>query len=503
MAIADLYCGRDLGDDRRCYGRKLPNLDACLRHASRAERDSFYSGIRTGQINPPVGYLTELTFDEGLFEEIKDLLSSVPSTVDFRHSVFDCTADFTGLRFGHADFTGARFMYSANFRNVIFEGRADFTDVRFGTHGQSFAGARFDDEVTFACSPTATDEVRRTMALHLSAATLAKGARFDGRHFRHQRPGDQFDVNLNDAQAGGNLIFIDVVCDGTIVLDRLIPTAPITVLAPTGSRVSLVELILTEPLTITARVYGQPDAGPAAAPTQLVSLVNATLEAPLTIGDGIALTDCRLIGATGLDHLRVTGVDPMWPVLRHRRVIADELRMWHAPGKQPHGAEPLAPDPRQLESVYRQLRAALEATRAAPAAADFYYGEMEMRRLSCRPRQFEKSLLMIYKLISGYGLRAYRAIATYLVLLLTITALLRYRTDWFVADRTAAAGSAGLAFDQFWDVFAIAARASVNVLSAVTTGLTAAGTMLFILLRLAGPATIALAILALRARVQR
>jgi len=84
-----------------------------------------------------------------------------------------------------------------------------------------------------------------------------------------------------------------------------------------------------------------------------------------------------------------------------------------------------------------------------------------------------------------------------------ITVLLRYRTDWFVADRAAAAGSAGLAFDQFWDVFAIAARASVNFLTAVTTGLTAAGTVLFIVLRLAGPATIALAVLALRARVHR
>ena len=43
----------------------------------------------------------------------------------------------------------------------------------------------------------------------------------------------------------------------------------------------------------------------------------------------------------------------------------------------------------------------------------------------------------------------------------------------------------------------------MSFLSAVTTGLTAAGTLLFVVLRLAGPAAVALTILALRARVHR
>ena len=33
-----------------------------------------------------------------------------------------------------------------------------------------------------------------------------------------------------------------------------------------------------------------------------------------------------------------------------------------------------------LELAYRQLRVGLEASKAAPAAADFYFGELEARR---------------------------------------------------------------------------------------------------------------------------
>ena len=180
-------------------------------------------------------------------------------------------------------------------------------------------------------------------------------------------------------------------------------------------------------------------------------------------------------------------------------MIAEEL-VYRNPGSAGRRSTPHA---RQVEAIYRQLRAALEASKAAPAAADFYYGEMEMRRLASSRRGVDRSLLALYKWTSGYGLRASRALVTYLVVLLGTTLLLRYETGWFVADPSAAAGSAGLSFTNFWDVLAISARSSVSFLSATTDGLTAAGTMLFILLRLLGPATVALTILALRAKVQR
>ncbi|WP_030832556.1 hypothetical protein [Streptomyces sp. NRRL S-104] len=52
-----------------------------------------------------------------------------------------------------------------------------------------------------------------------------------------------------------------------------------------------------------------------------------------------------------------------------------------------------------------------EDAKNEPDAADFYYGEMEMRRHDGdRPRS-ERALLTLYWAVSGYGLRASRALA--------------------------------------------------------------------------------------------
>jgi hypothetical protein len=41
--------------------------------------------------------------------------------------------------------------------------------------------------------------------------------------------------------------------------------------------------------------------------------------------------------------------------------------------------------PARLAVLYRQLRKAQEDAKNEPGAADFYYGEMEMRRLAYQP----------------------------------------------------------------------------------------------------------------------
>lgn len=61
--------------------------------------------------------------------------------------------------------------------------------------------------------------------------------------------------------------------------------------------------------------------------------------------------------------------------------------------------------------MYRQLRKAREDSKDEPGAADFYYGEMEMRRRQLRYRRAERWLLQAYWSLSGYGLRAARALA--------------------------------------------------------------------------------------------
>ncbi|GAB3106887.1 hypothetical protein GCM10027160_02980 [Streptomyces calidiresistens] len=69
------------------------------------------------------------------------------------------------------------------------------------------------------------------------------------------------------------------------------------------------------------------------------------------------------------------------------------------------------PNPRALAALYRQLRKSLEDRRAEPDAADFYYGEMEMRRHDPTRPPAERALITAYWALSGYGLRASRALA--------------------------------------------------------------------------------------------
>jgi hypothetical protein len=128
---------------------------------------------------------------------------------------------------------------------------------------------------------------------------------------------------------------------------------------------------------------------------------------------------------------------------------------------------------------------------------------MEMRRLGAASWSIERWLLFGYKILAGYGLRAYRSLATYAALVFGFAWLLHSHTGSIVSDTTKAAGSGGLHFAQFWDCVAISFRSTVSFLSPVTEGLTALGTGLFVGMKIAGPLMLGLAALSMRSRVQR
>lgn len=95
-------------------------------------------------------------------------------------------------------------------------------------------------------------------------------------------------------------------------------------------------------------------------------------------------------------------MDGRWARLRAgRRMIGEEVRF--------RNGDP-APDPAAIAGTYRSLRKALEDSKDEPGAADFYYGEMEMRRLAAPIESSERWLLTLYWAASGYGLRASRAV---------------------------------------------------------------------------------------------
>ena len=150
--------------------------------------------------------------------------------------------------------------------------------------------------------------------------------------------------------------------------------------------------------------------------------------------------------------------------------------------------------------MYRALRKGREDAKDEPGAADFYYGEMEMRR-HARGRdggrgggsrgRVERGVLTAYWLVSGYGLRAWRALAW----LVGVTAA--FALAFHLAGFTSPPQPAS-----YWTSLLYAFRSTISLTDNEVT-LTAWGQLLQALLRLTGPVLLGLALLALRARVKR
>ena len=161
--------------------------------------------------------------------------------------------------------------------------------------------------------------------------------------------------------------------------------------------------------------------------------------------------------------------------------------------------------------MYRALRSGREGRKGEPGAADFYYGEMEMRRQTgyddlpdpdqtvklCGAENFdstrapprpEKLILFLYWLTSGYGLRAGRALSA---LVLTVVCGAVLLCIWGVPDR----GSPWL----------FAMESSISLLRPPETKEhpSRGSEVVIIALRLLGPLFFGLALLSLRGRIKR
>jgi hypothetical protein len=157
------------------------------------------------------------------------------------------------------------------------------------------------------------------------------------------------------------------------------------------------------------------------------------------------------------------------------------------------------------------------------SAADFYYGEMEMRRVDPRRPRAERWLLWLYWLLSGYGLRASRALAwlgtamatTALVLMLVglpnadpqpvISGSDRAGTVHVVGNTPDPALTLPLGPRITQARLQKAALVVVNSVVIRSSGqnLTTWGTVVEMLSRISEPALLTLAVLAIRGRVKR
>jgi uncharacterized protein YjbI with pentapeptide repeats len=492
--------------------------------------------------------LQALCLDHAMLETGMDLTGAViEGHASFKDAMFGEKTWFTRTRF-HAgiDFRGSTFKRDAGFAHAVFRGDADFAGAVFKGKAQ-FLAARFLGEVKFAGEREVTFEdwaMFREVRLH-------KGAWFGGARFESRT---MFELaccsglfRMEGAVLGAARTFGPMAA-AVVDLDRVQFLAPIrlelscnrlllrgthffarSTLAVRRADVLADDVEFSRPSLLTASMeftsldrHGEertleekPVSRPAQAPPRVLSLRQANV-GELTMS-GIDLRTCRFVGAHNLDQLRMESdcLLPAPPAGHHytpRVTIADEHAWRDAAGKPGWWTEDVQPPnltmrdwppgiapAQQVAAAYRDLRKGREDRSDAPGAADFYYGEMEMRRHS-RPSPAdpaaraspwgERALLTGYWLVSGYGLRATKAVAA---LVATIVVFAFALWPWgFKTDVT------------FWRALLFSAESTVSLFRVpAKPELTAVGEAIQLPLRLLGPLFFGLALLSLRGRVKR
>jgi uncharacterized protein YjbI with pentapeptide repeats len=451
----------------------------------------------------------------------------------FERTQFSGDAHFDWAQFSaDAHFDSARFPREADFRNAQFAGEADFRAVTFGR-------------------------------LRFKEAVFSGQARFDGARFSgdEELPGD---ADFSRAQLPRTSRLGPLATKGRLVLDRAVFAQHVTIevraewLRAVYARFPAGTDILAQSARIDldrAELGGTSTVSPITRhenphralsddyrSQRIPSIVSLQWAQIADLGvSGVDLRGCCFEGAQGVANLRLEQVllaEPPkgWkrarrlplPIRWTRRVaIADEhwwrvaeRYRWDRPvwaGARP-GRQSTA-TPHQIAAIYRSLREGREMHKDEPGAADFYYGEMEMRRLSTyaedeplrakppyrapslaawtgydntrRIPLAEKSVLWVYWLVSGYGLRASRALVALAITIAVGAGLL----SLFGFDSGQEPESGALLF---------AVESSLTLLRAPDTRpLTDAGEAVAIALRLLGPLFFALALLSLRGRIRR
>jgi len=170
-----------------------------------------------------------------------------------------------------------------------------------------------------------------------------------------------------------------------------------------------------------------------------------------------------------------------------------------------------------LAASYRELRKGREDAKDEPGAADFYYGECEMRRHDSGTAKAERLILWAYWLLSGYALRAWRAFVALAAIIVFAGTVLAF---WGFPDpapsfRPAAVDASGAlvyqqqptdpppGLEQLTAGIRFSARSATALLRGPDRALTPIGEWLEISLRFVGPLLLGLAVLSVRGRVRR
>lgn len=548
----------------------------CLAHLDPADRQQLLHGLTPGgDVDFRGVSFTRQLLDE-LLNALADHGPSRFGRARFDAARF-VRIEFSGITFdGDCSFTGSIFTESTNFNNCVFAGDAGFGATPEFPRGARFEApalfndSRFNGDANFdrvEFLARASFEATNFKALaEFAEATFAGDPNFDYAIFNRV---DFSDVtfsasdgsrlgpctarvlDLSRARSHGPLT---IQCGGlsTITVERLQCAGDVNLqldgevkvdasatrsareltLVYRDTDLTLVDAAFDTPSTISGT---HPSLGPRLLALDKVDATNLTL-------DGVDLDACRFKSCHNRDKLRIGGPlrfvrTPASRLWTNRYVLAEEHE-WRAKyDRHPHDwfpsrcRAPSDPLPEhmghrrktwparegaaQVQSIYRDLRKGREDAKDEPGASDFYFGEMEMRRLAATPRSWERVLLTAYWAISGYGLRASRALAT-LVLVLALGTLGFATIGFGPSTQTAylpVTSTQPVSYRQVSQTgpkpgWAAAVDQSVDSATALLRQntprpLTTPGRVIEILLRLLGPLLIGLAVLALRNRVKR
>jgi uncharacterized protein YjbI with pentapeptide repeats len=442
------------------------------------------------------------------------------STAEFAAAHFGGAAFFTGTRFDNfAEFDEARFGRSVRFDEAQFGGVTSFDEAEI--RGEApFAQAQVKKDLTFRDT---SFDVGKLGPLLVGSSLVLRGARF------HQSvlievvtPRLSCALTIFEGTATLRVRWAEVVLDGAVFSQPSTLSSDETfkgVLPDWGD-----EALISQSTLRIARQDPKP---------RLLSLRGVDVR-NLVLSD-VDLGFCIFQGAHHLDQLRIEGPRPFlgtpngwkWgrvggqgpPLWRWTsRQTLEEEREWRAArtlrigpnGRlHPQVRDWLTIPPASLEwleartrqpirrlgpdhvaTLYRALRKAQEDSKNEPGAADFYYGEMEMRRLAPETPRSERVILTLYWLVSGYGLRGLRALFSLLVLVIAMAILFHW--IGFSGDPPE---------PWFWGSVLYAGKMTLSIPS--QEKLTAWGEVLRIVLRLTGPLLLALTLLSVRNRVKR
>jgi uncharacterized protein YjbI with pentapeptide repeats len=531
------------GEDERQRGLATLKKSGSLLLMGRRIADGQLADLATAAPQDENGAprLGLVSFEDSVIEGDLDLGGAAIESLWLKNVVVEGNVDLSGAQIGYmsaenakfrgdALFIGSQFDGVARLSKTTFEGLAAFGSARFA-RGVDFAGASFTQMASFNSSSFVEDA-------NFAAAVFSSLAMFGDATFARtvslRNTSFMAVADLANVSFGATHGLGPMLACSSLALDGSTFERPVTIEVaadlitmerahfPQGAhlfaRYALVtadNAVFSGPSLIAFSSHDGPDdsalesklkpQGVRSRRPRIESLRRADVGA-LTLS-GVDLRGCRFAGAHNLDGLRVDGSAEFASAPGNgRRVIAEEadVRAAHdhpewklAAVESIAGTRVESLDERDVADLYRELRKGQESRGDEPGAADFYYGEMEMRRRA-KGTAGEKAVVWAYWLTSGYALRPLRAFVALLVTIALFGILLKL---WGFEPRPPATDDAS------WSrAFLFSAESTSSLFRVPATPnlrLTEVGEVLQIFLRLLGPLFFGLLLLSIRGRVKR